>query len=49
MIFNFVIFVATKKGRTANFFHPSFVAVVGSGIRDPGSKINIPDTQHWQL
>jgi hypothetical protein len=39
-IFNFVKFVATKKGFTTNFFSPlSFVAVFGSGIRDkhPGS------------
>jgi hypothetical protein len=29
--------VATKKGMTTNFFSPlSFVAVFGSGIRDPG-------------
>ncbi len=34
LIFNFVIFVATKKGRTTKFSPPSFVAVVGSGIRD---------------
>ncbi len=53
-------FVATKKGtgRTTNFFSPlSFVAIFGSGIRDPGSGmsknqdpgsgINIPDPQHW--
>ncbi len=50
-------FVATKKGLTTNFFWPlSFVAVFGSGIRDPesgigknqdpGSAINIPDPQH---
>jgi hypothetical protein len=47
IIFNFVIFVATKKGRTTNF---SFVAVFGSGIRDgPKSEsgINILDPQHW--
>jgi hypothetical protein len=42
-----------------NFFSPlSFVAVFGSGIRDPGSGmgknqdpgsgINIPDPQHWK-
>ncbi len=31
-------FVATKKVMTINFFSPlSFVAVFGSGIRDPGS------------
>ncbi len=30
------------------FFSPlSFDAVFGSGIRDPGSGINIPDQQHW--
>ncbi len=45
---------------TTNFFSPlSFVAVFGSGIRDPGSGmgknqdpgsgINIPDPQHWFL
>ncbi len=41
-IFNFVIFVATKKGRTTNFFHPSLlllflnpgIGVPRSGIRD---------------
>jgi hypothetical protein len=32
IIFNFVKFVATKKGLTTIFF--SFVAVFGSGIRD---------------
>jgi hypothetical protein len=47
IIFNFVKFVATKKGLTTNFFSPlSFVAVFGSGIRDPGSGINIPNPQH---
>jgi hypothetical protein len=51
---NSVKFVATKKGMTTNFCSPlSFVAVFGSGIRDPGSGmdknqdpgsgINIPD------
>ncbi len=35
---NFVKFVATKKGMITNFFsHLSFVAVLGSEIRDPGS------------
>jgi hypothetical protein len=36
IILNFVIFVATKEGgRKANIFtHSSFVAVVGSRIRD---------------
>jgi hypothetical protein len=49
--------VATKNVMTTNFFSPlSFVAVFGSGIRDPesgmgknqdpGSEINIPDPQH---
>jgi hypothetical protein len=37
-----VKFVATKKGMTTNFFSPlSFVAVFGSGIRDPGSGMGI--------
>jgi hypothetical protein len=37
--FNFVLFLATKNGRTTNFFSSplSFVAVFGSVIRDPGS------------
>jgi hypothetical protein len=45
---------------TSNFFSPlSFVAVFGSGIRDPGSGmgknqdpgsgINIPDPQHCMI
>jgi hypothetical protein len=39
-MFNFVKFVATKKGLTTNFFSPLFfVAVFGFGIRDPGSSI----------
>ncbi len=43
IIYNFVKFVATKKGLTTNFFSPlSFVAVFGSGIRDPGSEIRDP-------
>jgi hypothetical protein len=52
IIFNFVIFVATKKGRTTNFFHPSLLLLFldpRSGIdknQDPGSGINIPDPQH---
>jgi hypothetical protein len=40
VIFNFVKFVATKKGMTTNFFHPSLLLLFldpGSGIRDPGS------------
>ncbi len=40
IIYNFAIFVATKKGRTTKFFSPlSFVAIFGSGIRYPGSEI----------
>ncbi len=41
-------FVATKNGMTTNFFSPlSFVAVFGSGIRDPGwVKIRIWDKHH---
>jgi hypothetical protein len=35
IIFNFVIFVATKKVGKKHF-SPPFGAVVGSGIRDPG-------------
>jgi hypothetical protein len=43
-MFNFVKFVATKKGMTTNFFHPSLLLLFldpGSGmsknqIRDPG-------------
>jgi hypothetical protein len=57
IICNFVKFVATSKVMTTDFFSPlSFVAVFGSGIRDPGSGmgknqdpgsgINIPDPQH---
>jgi hypothetical protein len=43
IIYNFVKFVATKKGMTTNFFSPlSFVAVFGSGIRDPRSEIRDP-------
>ncbi len=37
IILNFVKFLALKKGISTNFFSPlSFVAVFGSGIRDPG-------------
>jgi hypothetical protein len=37
IICNFVKFVATLKVMTTKFFSPlSFVAVFGSGIRDPG-------------
>jgi predicted nucleotidyltransferase len=50
IIFNFVIFVATQKGRATNFISAlPFVAVFGSGIRDgqkSGSGINIPDPPH---
>jgi hypothetical protein len=39
-----VILVATKKGRTTIFSSFTFVAVVGSGIRNPGwIKIRIRD------
>jgi hypothetical protein len=45
IIFNFVKFVAIKKGLTTNFFSPlSSVAVLGSGIQDPEwVKIRIRD------
>ncbi len=45
IIYNFVKFVATKKGMTTYFFSPfSFVACFGSEIRDPGwVKIRIRD------
>jgi hypothetical protein len=50
--------VATKKGMTTNFFHPSLLwrfLDLGSEIQDPGygigkkseSGINIPGPQHW--
>jgi hypothetical protein len=43
IIFNFVIFAATKKGTTTNFFSPHiFVAVFVSRIRDPRSGIRDP-------
>jgi hypothetical protein len=59
IIFSFVKFVATKNGLRKIFFSPlSFVAVFGSGIRNPGSGmgknqdsgsgINIPDPPHWE-
>jgi hypothetical protein len=44
--------VATKKGLTTNFFHPSLLLLFldpGSGMgknHDPESGINIPDPQH---
>jgi hypothetical protein len=45
IIYNFVKFVAIKKGKTTNCFSPvSFVAVFGSWIRDLGwVKIRIRD------
>jgi hypothetical protein len=46
IIFNFIKFVANKKGKTTYFSPSSFVAVVGSGIQDPVSgmdKIRIRD------
>jgi hypothetical protein len=46
-IFRFVRFLATEKVKTTNFSPSSFVVDFGSGIRDPGSGINIPDPQHW--
>jgi hypothetical protein len=43
IIFNFVKFMAPKKGMTTQFFSPlSFVAVFASGIRDPRSEIRDP-------
>ncbi len=42
-MYNFVKFVATGKGNDIKFFSPlSFVAVFGSGIRDPRSGIRDP-------
>jgi hypothetical protein len=42
--------VATKKGMITNYFSlVSFLVVLGSGMgknQDPGSGINIPDSQH---
>jgi hypothetical protein len=45
IIFNFLKIVATKKGMTTTFFHPSLLLLFldpGSGIRD-GLKIRIRD------
>ena len=42
IIFNLVIFVATKKVGQLIFYPCSFVAVGGSGIQDPGSKNRDP-------
>jgi hypothetical protein len=40
IIYNFVKFMAIKKGLTTDFFHPlSFVAFFGSGFLDPRSGI----------
>jgi hypothetical protein len=42
-IYNFVIFVATKKGKTTNFFHTSLLLLFfGSGDPD-WTKIRIQD------
>jgi hypothetical protein len=41
IIHNFMIFVVTKNGRTKKIFPSSFSAVVGSGIQDPGSGMDI--------
>jgi hypothetical protein len=47
IIYNFVKFVAAKKGMATNFFHPSLLFLFldpGSEIRDPGwLKIRIRD------
>jgi hypothetical protein len=53
-MYNFVKFVATKKGITTNFLFlfwdpGSGIRDPGSGMgknQDPGSGINIPDPQH---
>ncbi len=53
IILNFVIFVATKEGRTTNFFPSGHLLLLlnpGFGIRDglkSGSGITIPDPHHW--
>jgi hypothetical protein len=50
IILNFVIFVATKKGGKQILPLSSFVAVAGSGIRDPGwIKIRIRDKHPGSL
>jgi hypothetical protein len=52
IIYNFVKFMAFKKGMTTIFFHPSLLLLFldpGTGIRDPGSGINISDPQHCLL
>jgi hypothetical protein len=38
-MYNFMIFAATKNGRTKKMSPFLFGAVIGSGIRDPGSGI----------
>jgi hypothetical protein len=45
MIFNFMIFVASRKGRTANFSPSSYVAIVESGIWDPKIRIGMHKNQ----
>jgi hypothetical protein len=57
IISSFMIFLATKNSRTKKNLPLLFGAVVGSGIWDPrsgmdknqdlGSRINIPDPQHY--
>jgi hypothetical protein len=52
IIYNFIIFVATKNRRTKKISLSSFGAVVGSGMdknQDPGSGINIPDPQRCNI
>jgi hypothetical protein len=47
-MYNFVIFVATLKGMTSNFFYPSLLLLFldpGSEIRDPGSGIRDPRSE----
>jgi hypothetical protein len=53
IIYNFMIFVATKNGRTKTFFPSSFGAVVGSGIeiRDKhagSATLPIPHKKGWK-
>jgi hypothetical protein len=53
IIFNFLKFMATKKGMTTNFFHSSLLFLFldpKSGMgknQDLGSGITIPDPQHF--
>jgi hypothetical protein len=44
--FSFCEIYGSKKGKTTKFFCLLFIVVFGSGIRDPGFEINIPDPQH---